>query len=506
MGNNEDEPGGDDNDCPLAPLIMNDKEEETNEEENLGSNGGSTDDLDDKIDKQKSLDGVQREVMLNDVFIIRHAITKVWEEKVDKTLQRPTTRSQRARGSSDNPQTATPPTSSRQERIAAPPPFPQPGVTRLHTREQADIFYKARTRWLQYYTESHPQLLPTTQHNPPVTVENLYNENDFEEFAASGDPIPPPTSQILPAAPAPSPIPQPRTMSNATASKPTMIGKIDDFNGTPDKAQRWILSTDLHFDINDTIYNSDKKKVYVALSYMKDGNATSWSEAKMTEYKEKNTYPTWADFMKTFTASFRTANIKGTASAALMKMKIEQGENAVAFNSRFMLDAGKSGINNEAMIMVYQKAIRSPLLHGALTGKELLTIEDWMSTVVNLDANWISANAISEGAWGARNKERQNNRNRKSGPSTSTRRLTKDEEESRRKEGRCFICNEKGHIGRNCRNKGKTPKRKVRQTETEDDTKTVVEEDRVQNIMRMWRELGEDQRTEAMKELEDKGF
>ncbi|EGO03809.1 hypothetical protein SERLA73DRAFT_175460, partial [Serpula lacrymans var. lacrymans S7.3] len=94
-----------------------------------------------------------------------------------------------------------------------------------------------------------------------------------------------------------------------------MIGKIDDFDGTPDKAQRWISSTDLHFDINDTIYTSDKKKVYVALSYMKDGTAASWSEAKMTKYKDKNAYPTWADFMKMFTASFRTANVKGTASA-----------------------------------------------------------------------------------------------------------------------------------------------------------------------------------------------
>ncbi|EGO00452.1 hypothetical protein SERLA73DRAFT_73167 [Serpula lacrymans var. lacrymans S7.3] len=197
--------------------------------------------------------------------------------------QRPTTRSQRARGSSDNPQTATPLTSSRQKRIAAPPPFPQPDVTRLHTREQADTFYEAKTRWLQYYAGSHPQLLPTTQHNPPVTVENLYDENDFEESAAGGDPIPSPTPQILPAAPAPSHIPPPHTMSNAAAPKPTMIRKIDDFDGTPDKAQRWISSTDLHFDINDTIYNSDKKKVYVALSYMKDGNAASWSEAKMTE-------------------------------------------------------------------------------------------------------------------------------------------------------------------------------------------------------------------------------
>ncbi|EGN97286.1 hypothetical protein SERLA73DRAFT_153733 [Serpula lacrymans var. lacrymans S7.3] len=200
-------------------------------------------------------------------------------------------------------------------------------------------------------------------------------------------------------------------MSNAAASKPTMIGKINDFDGTPDKAQRWISSTNLHFDINDTIYTSDKKKV----------------EAKMTKYKEKNAYPMWADFMKTFTASFRMANVKGTASAALMKMKMEPGENAVAFNSRFMLDAGKSNINNKAMIMVYQKVVRPPLLRRALTRKKLVTIEDWMNTVANLDTNWVSANAIFKGTWGNRNKERQNNKNCKGGPSTSAKRLTKEE-------------------------------------------------------------------------------
>ncbi|EGN96695.1 hypothetical protein SERLA73DRAFT_154168 [Serpula lacrymans var. lacrymans S7.3] len=202
------------------------------------------------------------------------------------------------------------------------------------------------------------------------------------------------------------------------------------------------------YDINNTIYIPDKKKMYMALSYMEDKTAALWSEAKMTEYKEKNAYPTWADFMKTFTASFRTANIKGMALAVLMKMKMEPGENAVAFNSR----------------------------------KELVIIKDWINTVANLDANWISANTISEGNRGTRNKERQNNKNCNGGPSTSAKRLTKDKEETRRKEGRYV-------------------KPKI-----EDDTKTVVEKDKVQNIVRIWRELGEDQRTEAMKELEDKGF
>ncbi|EGN98416.1 hypothetical protein SERLA73DRAFT_183418, partial [Serpula lacrymans var. lacrymans S7.3] len=86
-----------------------------------------------------------------------------------------------------------------------------------------------------------------------------------------------------------------------------MIGKSDDFDGTPDKAQRWISSTDLHFDINDTIYTSDKKKVYVALSYMKDGTAASWSEAKMTKYKDKNAYPHMGRFYENVHSQFQNS-------------------------------------------------------------------------------------------------------------------------------------------------------------------------------------------------------
>ncbi|EGO05435.1 hypothetical protein SERLA73DRAFT_149560 [Serpula lacrymans var. lacrymans S7.3] len=185
---------------------------------------------------------------------------------------------------------------------------------------------------------------------------------------------------------------------------------------------------------------------------MKDGTAAAWSEAKMTESKTNNTYPTWADFMKNFTTSFKTANVKGTTLASLIKMKMEHRENVVAFNSRFMLDAGKSGINNEAMIMVYQKAICPPLLREAITSGELKTVEEWMNMVANLDANWTSANSILEGAWGSRDKKnyKGGNKGGKGESSTSIKRLTKEEGKNRRKEGRCFICNEKGHISRNC--------------------------------------------------------
>ncbi|EGN93458.1 hypothetical protein SERLA73DRAFT_78753 [Serpula lacrymans var. lacrymans S7.3] len=309
--------------------------------------------------------------------------------------RRPTMRAQTRAGPT---QTATPPTSSQQERIAAPPPFPQPDVTQLHTTEQADVFYEARTCWLQYYAESHPQLLPTTQHNPPITVENLYNENNFEEFTANGDPIPPPTPQILPTAPDPSPLPPTRTMSNATASKPAKFGQIDKFDGMPDRANRWMLSAKAYFDVNDTIYDSDKKKVFKALSHMKEGAALAWKETKLTEYMGSGRYPKWVDFKTNFNGTFITANVKGAASAALMTMRMETGETAVQFNSSFMVKAGKSSLNDEGLIMVYKSSICPYLLQNVLNSSiQPKNIAGWISTVTGLDANWTNSNSISEG-------------------------------------------------------------------------------------------------------------
>ncbi|EGO01445.1 hypothetical protein SERLA73DRAFT_70631 [Serpula lacrymans var. lacrymans S7.3] len=330
--------------------------------------------------------------------------------------RRPTTRAQTR---AEPTQTATPPVWSRQGRTAAPPPFPQPDVTRVHTREQADTFYKARTHWLQYYAGSHPQLIPRTQHNPPVTESDVYDKNNFEEFAAADQPIPPPTPQILPILPiAPNsfPIPPTCTMSNATAAKPTKFGQIDDFDGMPDQANRWMLSAKAYFDINNAIYGLDKKKVFEALSHMKEGAALE--------------YPTWTDFKSDFNGTFITEDVKGAASAALMTMKIETGETAAKFNSRFMVEAGKSGLNNEGLIMVYKSSICPYLLQNVLNSStQPKNIAGWMSTVAGLDANWMNLNSISERKWGKKGEKKKEKKGGRS-QSSSAKHLTKDKEDS----------------------------------------------------------------------------
>ncbi|EGO28251.1 hypothetical protein SERLADRAFT_434135 [Serpula lacrymans var. lacrymans S7.9] len=338
-------------------------------------------------------------------------------------------------------------------------------TTRAQTRAEP-----TQTATPPYYARSHPQLIPRTQHNPLVVEEVIYNKQDFEEFAAEGQPVPHPTPQILPPAPNPSPIPPTSTMSNATAPKPTKFGQIDDFNGMPDQANGWMLSAKAYFDVNDAIYNSDKKKVFKALSHMKEGAALAWKETKLTEYTRLGKYPKWADFETDFNGTFITADVKGAASAALMTMKMETGEMAVKFNSRFMVEAGKSGLNNEGLIM---------------------NIAGWMST----------------GKKGEKKREEKGGRSQ----SSSAKCLTKDEEDSLKREGQCFICKEQGHISRFCpdKRKGKQPEQKICTAKVtgKEDTETVVEDGKgISHILKMWRELGEADRASAIDKLEKDGF
>ncbi|EGO00150.1 hypothetical protein SERLA73DRAFT_152238 [Serpula lacrymans var. lacrymans S7.3] len=327
------------------------------------------------------------------------------------------------------------------------------------------------------------------EHVGYIVASDIYNKNKFEDFAAEGQPIPPPTPQILPTAPNSLPIPPTRTISNAAATKTTKFGQIDNSDGMPDQANEWMLSAKAYFDVNDTIYDSDRKKVFEALSHMKEGAALAWEETKLTEYIGSAKYPKWTDFETDFNGTFIIADVKGAASAALMTMKMETGGKAVKFNSCFMVEARKSGLNDGGLIMVYKR---------------------WMSTVSGLDANWTNSNSISEGKWGKKGEKKKEEKGGRSQLS-SVKCLTKNKEDLLKRDGQCFICKEQGYISQFCpeKKKGKQPDQRIRMAEVaeKDETETVVEDGKgISHILKMWRELNEADQASAIDGLEKEGF
>jgi hypothetical protein len=63
-----------------------------------------------------------------------------------------------------------------------------------------------------------------------------------------------------------------------------------DFNGDCTKTREFILNYSMYLNINDAIYNTDKKKILVVLSYMRGGTAGLWKDAF---YTAKHTANRW---------------------------------------------------------------------------------------------------------------------------------------------------------------------------------------------------------------------
>jgi len=61
--------------------------------------------------------------------------------------------------------------------------------------------------------------------------------------------------------------------------------------------------------MNDRIYNTDRKKIIFALSFMKDGVAEIWKQ----HTAENATFGTWEEFKDTLKKSFTPANKEGDA-------------------------------------------------------------------------------------------------------------------------------------------------------------------------------------------------
>ncbi|KIN96910.1 hypothetical protein M404DRAFT_32767 [Pisolithus tinctorius Marx 270] len=226
-----------------------------------------------------------------------------------------------------------------------------------------------------------------------------------------------------------------------TGVKPTelKIGAPSDFDGDQKNAMSWLYSVQTYLLVNEELYDTDTKKVVYALSYMKKGVAHSWAATfqKVSLEKTPPSFGTFADFTKYFKESFTSPDTVGTAIAKLYVALIE-----------FFSQGLKPFITNRIHMMETTPT----------------KIEGWYTQAQKFDAKWRKVNEIS----GRKEKKMfhpRNNFSKEKDPNAMDVdgvRLSKEERDHHIKEGRCFGCGNKGHLSRECPDKGKTPQKKVK--------------------------------------------
>lgn len=233
------------------------------------------------------------------------------------------------------------------------------------------------------------------------------------------------------------------------------INHPEPFSGDRTKARRFMMDCDLVLTANPTTYDTRAKQIAYVLSWMRGEPAGKWAEWRMKVYTDDpnqiSDLPTfWREFEKAF-APISEANIarQKLASIRQNQMKNKTVDELV---SEFRILVARSEITEDAALIEYfKRAIHRKIFSRIMEGDTVpTTIEGWYEKAQRLDNAYREAQSFLRGI--------------DTIPSHSSRTtMTSHNDEERDKcikEGRCFICQERGHLSREC------PRRRTGRSQT----------------------------------------
>ena len=84
-----------------------------------------------------------------------------------------------------------------------------------------------------------------------------------------------------------------------------------EWDGSRDKMTTFLNEVELYLAMNAHVFDTDEKKIIFTLSFMKQGTAGLWKEAKMADHDAGTSYGMWTDFKVELKTNFEPANVKG---------------------------------------------------------------------------------------------------------------------------------------------------------------------------------------------------
>ena len=155
------------------------------------------------------------------------------------------------------------------------------------------------------------------------------------------------------------------TMTDATAKTSELkLSPPKAFTGKRDELNNFLQDVYLYLEVNDEIYNNNKKKIAYVLSFMNDGDVKSWKGQFLSDARKDSglNLGTWDQFKKDLKAAFQPFDAPGDALEQLTSLKMGNSliEDHIA-HYKILLAKSKVPETSPSAIDYFRRTLNVPL-------------------------------------------------------------------------------------------------------------------------------------------------
>ncbi|KIJ08259.1 hypothetical protein PAXINDRAFT_28881, partial [Paxillus involutus ATCC 200175] len=226
------------------------------------------------------------------------------------------------------------------------------------------------------------------------------------------------------------------------------VGTPTHFDGNTNDSSRWLHSVMAYLVLNDRIYNSDDKKIILALSFMSKGTAASWAEAAYERADTLGSFGTWEMFKEDFKKTFVTSDVKSASISKLSSLTQRGCGSLEKFNAEFRLLAHRSGVNSQGALIEWYTRGLNFAISEKIIGMEFTptTLDKWIAKAEHFNVQNKRIRSLKRGTPFQNNYSSNSSRNRDpNAMDVDAVRLSPSQRADYMKKGLCFVCGKHGH-------------------------------------------------------------
>jgi hypothetical protein len=217
--------------------------------------------------------------------------------------------------------------------------------------------------------------------------------------------------------------------------------------------------------------NLINRSIYL-LSWFEGDIVRPWADAILMSIGSPQQSPMLTNFeLLTRTATITWGPINQEHEARQKLRELRQEKTISEYHANFLRWSALSGFNREALVDFFYRGLKESIKNMMINIRRPTTLEGMLTAALDYESR------IMERVQERRiNEQYRPGSDRKGDQKIKATRLSPEERTKRMKEGRCFICNETGHMARTC------PKRTRIKAAKTDEKKEETEETKIEEV------------------------